>query len=112
MREVKRAKKIPEFDCIDAPIAVPTPVCKLVCGGMHTLALATSGAVYSWGCNDEGALGRSGPEDRPHPIEGLLHTRITDFTAGDSHSVFYNTQESFAYLCGLYRVSIQQPFNT
>ena len=27
-------------------------------GGMHTVALTESGRVYTWGCNDEGALGR------------------------------------------------------
>ena len=27
-------------------------------GGMHTVALTDSGRVYTWGCNDEGALGR------------------------------------------------------
>ena len=27
-------------------------------GGMHTVALTEGGRVYTWGCNDEGALGR------------------------------------------------------
>lgn len=30
----------------------------VVCGGMHTVALAEDGSVYTWGVNDEGALGR------------------------------------------------------
>eukprot|EP00878_Enallax_costatus_P018153 GHUV01019101.1.p1 GENE.GHUV01019101.1~~GHUV01019101.1.p1 ORF type:complete len:563 (+),score=199.22 GHUV01019101.1:126-1814(+) len=30
----------------------------VVCGGMHTVALAEDGTVYTWGVNDEGALGR------------------------------------------------------
>jgi regulator of chromosome condensation len=34
-----------------------TPVLKVVCGGMHTLAIVQGGLVYSWGVNDEGALG-------------------------------------------------------
>lgn len=25
---------------------------------MHTVALSTYGDVYTWGCNDDGALGR------------------------------------------------------
>ena len=33
-------------------------VLQVVCGGMHTLALMEDGRVYSWGVNDEGALGR------------------------------------------------------
>ena len=28
------------------------------CGGMHTIALASDGTVWTWGVNDEGALGR------------------------------------------------------
>ena len=31
----------------------------LACGGMHTLAVTADGSVYSWGVNDEGALGRT-----------------------------------------------------
>eukprot|EP00959_Pyramimonas_sp_CCMP1952_P095660 1999592-Pyramimonas_sp.AAC.1 len=31
---------------------------KLACGGMHTLAVTSDGALWSWGVNDEGALGR------------------------------------------------------
>jgi len=38
------------------------PVIALACGGMHSLALDSEGQVYSWGVNDEGALGR---EARP-----------------------------------------------
>jgi regulator of chromosome condensation len=79
------------------------PIFKLVCGGMHTVALASSGAVYTWGCNDEGALGRSGLEDKPMLVQNLP-IRCTDISAGDSHSVFYNTENSNAYFCGLYRV--------
>lgn len=30
----------------------------VVCGGMHTVALSTTGDVWTWGVNDEGALGR------------------------------------------------------
>lgn len=33
-------------------------VLQISCGGMHTVALTEGGEVYSWGVNDEGALGR------------------------------------------------------
>jgi regulator of chromosome condensation len=33
-------------------------IVKIAVGGLHTLALTTRGEVYSWGCNDDGALGR------------------------------------------------------
>jgi len=78
------------------------PIVKLLCGGMHTVALASSGAVYSWGCNDEGALGRSGCEDKPMLVD--LPFRATDISVGDSHSVFYTNEENKAYFTDPYGV--------
>jgi regulator of chromosome condensation len=31
---------------------------KIACGGLHSIVLTTDGLVYTFGCNDEGALGR------------------------------------------------------
>jgi regulator of chromosome condensation len=31
---------------------------QVACGGMHTIALDTEGCLWTWGVNDEGALGR------------------------------------------------------
>lgn len=31
---------------------------EVACGGMHTVALSSQGEVWTWGVNDEGALGR------------------------------------------------------
>lgn len=87
-----------------ASVDLKVPVCKLVCGGMHTVAIAPSGAVFTWGCNDEGALGRPGIEDKPILVSSLP-IRCTDASAGDSHTVFYNTDLSKAFFTGLYRVS-------
>jgi regulator of chromosome condensation len=87
-----------------ATVDLKVPVCKLVCGGMHTVAIAPSGAVFTWGCNDEGALGRPGIEDKPILVSSLT-IRCTDASAGDSHTVFYNTDLSQAFFTGLYRVS-------
>ena len=36
----------------------PAPIVQVVAGGMHTAALAADGTVFTWGVNDEGALGR------------------------------------------------------
>eukprot|EP00983_Pelagomonas_calceolata_P130768 1161713-Pelagomonas_calceolata.AAC.4 len=44
-----------------APAQVPVPgvlFAEVVCGGMHTVALSTTGEIWTWGVNDEGALGR------------------------------------------------------
>jgi regulator of chromosome condensation len=34
------------------------PVVAICAGGMHSLCLTKDGVVYSFGCNDNGALGR------------------------------------------------------
>ena len=33
-------------------------VLQVACGGMHTVALTEGNLIFSWGVNDEGALGR------------------------------------------------------
>lgn len=58
-------------------------------GGMHNLCLTRKGEVYSFGCNDEGALGRAtadeeGSEFEPRKIE--LPAPCLKISAGDSHS--------------------------
>lgn len=57
-------------------------------GGMHNLVLTHDGRVYSFGCNDEGALGRDsseeGSEFEPRPID--LPGKVLKISAGDSHS--------------------------
>ena len=70
-------------------------------GGMHALALLTNGQVYSWGCNDDGALGRAGVESKPTLVDTL--PPVNNVSAGDSHSIYYNTVSSKVYFCGLYR---------
>lgn len=101
---MSRARKIPKFDftLLDGP-RIKHPIVSLAVGGMHTLALTQAGQVYSWGCNDEGALGRTGIENSPELITGLKH-RVNHISAGDSHSIAYNTETSKAFLWGLYRV--------
>jgi alpha-tubulin suppressor-like RCC1 family protein len=102
--EIKKPRRIPLFDTGLAA----RRILKIVCGGMHTVALSNLGRVYTWGCNDEGALGRVGPENSP--VEVIIGSKeglpITDITAGDSHSIAYNTQINQIYLWGLYRVCI------
>lgn len=58
-------------------------------GGMHNLCLNRKGEVFSFGCNDEGALGREtadeeGSEFVPRKI--ALPSKCLRISAGDSHS--------------------------
>ncbi|EDW74785.1 uncharacterized protein Dwil_GK15861 [Drosophila willistoni] len=57
-------------------------------GGMHNLVLTKSGKIYSFGCNDEGALGRITTEKYSESVPGLvvLPGKALKISAGDSHS--------------------------
>lgn len=72
---------------------------------MHTVALSNQGKVFTWGCNDEGALGREGAENVPLEVANTLAIPVTDISAGDSHTIAYNTEINHVYIWGLYRVS-------
>ncbi|PZC82935.1 hypothetical protein B5X24_HaOG209378 [Helicoverpa armigera] len=57
-------------------------------GGMHTIALDSNGKVWTFGCNDEGALGRptSGEGEEGTPAAVALPAAAVCVAAGDSHS--------------------------
>lgn len=57
-------------------------------GGMHTVCLTNDGKVITFGCNDEGALGRkTSDEDAEYsPGEVDLPEKVKQITAGDSHT--------------------------
>nr|XP_019553087.2 regulator of chromosome condensation-like [Aedes albopictus]XP_029727942.1 regulator of chromosome condensation-like [Aedes albopictus] len=64
-------------------------IVEISAGGMHNLCLDRKGEVYSFGCNDEGALGRAtadeeGSEFEPRKIQ--LPAPCLKVSAGDSHS--------------------------
>lgn len=58
----------------------------LACGGLHVLCISVEGALFSWGCGDDGALGRSGTECEPGPISLPECVTVTAVSCGDSHS--------------------------
>ena len=68
---------------------------------MHTLALSTTGHVFSFGCNDEKALGREGVENLAMPVT-RLPMGMTDIVAGDSHSIAYNSEANKSFYWGCY----------
>ncbi|KAH8366148.1 hypothetical protein KR093_009749, partial [Drosophila rubida] len=84
---------------------IPNPV-DICAGGMHCLVLTKSGDVYSFGCNDEGALGRNtseeGSESTPALIE--LPGKALRISAGDSHSACL-LEDGRVYAWGSFRDS-------
>lgn len=72
------------------PFLIPnvSNVVDIKAGGMHSLYLTNDGKVFSFGCNDEGALGRDtsveGSEYSPGVVD--LPGECVKISAGDSHS--------------------------
>ena len=77
-----------------------------MCGAFHTLVLTNEGIVYSWGCNDEFALGRKAENEK---IPGIvtLDFQVDAISAGDSHSVACNKNSGLVYFWGSYRTELR-----
>ena len=64
--------------------------------------------VYTWGCNDEGALGRAlgddGDEFLPQEVARLSGLKVVQVAAGDSHTAALTSTGSL-YCWGVFRVS-------
>ena len=81
-------------------------VVDIACGGIHNAAVTADGRVWTWGCNDEKALGREfeqGQEWQPAPVGGLLAgQRVVQVVCGDSHTTVL-TADGQCYNWGTYR---------
>ncbi|EPQ17286.1 Regulator of chromosome condensation [Myotis brandtii] len=80
-----------------ALVTIPEDIVQAETGGIHTVCLSKSGQVYSFGCNDEGALGRDtsveGSEMVPGKVE--LQEKVVQASAGDSHTAALTEDGSF-----------------
>ena len=62
--------------------------------------------VYTWGCNDEGALGRTtedGQEYEPGAVASLDQVAVVQVSAGDSHTAAL-AKNGNVYCWGVFRV--------
>uniref|UniRef100_A0A1B0CJ09 RCC1-like domain-containing protein n=1 Tax=Lutzomyia longipalpis TaxID=7200 RepID=A0A1B0CJ09_LUTLO len=75
-------------------------------GGMHSLCLTATGEVWSFGCNDEGALGRDTSEEGSEMVPGRvkLPEKCLKISAGDSHSACL-LESGHVYAWGSFRDS-------
>ncbi|KAK9510044.1 hypothetical protein O3M35_004917 [Rhynocoris fuscipes] len=57
-------------------------------GGMHTVCLTSDFKVITFGCNDEGALGRHTADEESSSVPGEVELtgKVVQISAGDSHS--------------------------
>ncbi|PIA14479.1 nucleotide exchange factor for Gsp1p, localizes to the nucleus [Coemansia reversa NRRL 1564] len=74
----------------------------VVSGGLHTVALTAEGQLWSWGCNDQKALGRDGDEFTAAPVEGLDGVRISRVACSDS-ATFALAEDGHVYAWGTFR---------
>eukprot|EP00051_Salpingoeca_urceolata_P035574 m.30444 g.30444 ORF g.30444 m.30444 type:complete len:454 (+) comp9436_c0_seq1:143-1504(+) len=84
-------------------------VVAVAAGGMHSVALTASGQLYTWGCNDEQALGRHCADEDDYATPGLAQTddasaKFVAITAGDSHTAAL-TEDGRVFVCGCFRDS-------
>jgi len=75
-------------------------------GAMHSCALTVTGYVYTWGCNDDGALGRitNDIDDEYLPGVFVIPEEIQTICAGDSFTVAL-AKSGRAYMSGCFRSS-------
>eukprot|EP00118_Oscarella_pearsei_P007235 m.34756 g.34756 ORF g.34756 m.34756 type:complete len:422 (+) comp32010_c0_seq1:90-1355(+) len=78
------------------------------CGGMHSVATTKDGKVYSWGCNDEGALGRptadAEDEFKVAIVSMANPVKVVQISAGDNHTAFMHENGAIS-CCGSFRDS-------
>lgn len=89
-----------------ALVAEVADVVDVKAGGMHSLCLTKSGEIWSFGCNDEGALGRDteeeGSETKPRKVS--MAGKVVKISAGDSHSACL-LEDGRVFAWGSFRVS-------
>lgn len=87
-----------------ALVSIDDPVIQVCAGGMHTTCLTEKGEVYTFGCDDEGALGRSTSDEdemfEPGPVE--LDGVAVMVSAGDSHTAAL-MEDGKVYYWGTFR---------
>uniref|UniRef100_A0A1A7YUB5 Regulator of chromosome condensation 1 n=1 Tax=Iconisemion striatum TaxID=60296 RepID=A0A1A7YUB5_9TELE len=85
-------------------LSLPEKMVQVAAGGMHTVCLSETGHVYTFGCNDEGALGRDTSEEGSEMVPGKvsLEEKVVQVSAGDSHTAAL-TEEGHVYIWGSFR---------
>ncbi|XP_077454175.1 regulator of chromosome condensation [Stigmatopora argus] len=101
-----------------ALLSLPEKIVQVTAGGMHTVCLSETGVVYTFGCNDEGALGRDTKEEGSEmsPDKVVLPEKVVQVSAGDSHTAAL-TEEGTVYVWGSFRdnngvIGLLDPFKT
>ncbi|ETI36877.1 hypothetical protein F441_16983 [Phytophthora nicotianae CJ01A1] len=92
-----------KFPRVVSPLA-KLQIVRVACGGLHSAAITSAGEVYTWGCNDDGALGHLGDENIPAKVAGFGPQQATavQVVGGDCHTAVV-TLAGKVYTWGCYR---------
>nr|XP_060628700.1 regulator of chromosome condensation-like [Anolis sagrei ordinatus] len=87
-----------------ALVQLSEKIIQVEAGGVHTVCLTETGKIYTFGCNDEGALGRDTSEEGSESIPGLvdLKEKVVQVSAGDSHTAAL-TEDGRVFIWGAFR---------
>ena len=68
-------------------------VCGIACGGLHNAVWTETGQAYTWGCSDDGSLGRVGEETTPLLVQTLVDAEeiIIGMACGDGQTIAVST---------------------
>lgn len=75
-------------------------ILKIAAGKLHVLVLCENNELYSWGVNDDCALGREGDEWTPIQVE--ISQRVVDICCGASYSALL-TDRGQVFACGTFK---------
>uniref|UniRef100_UPI00398E816E regulator of chromosome condensation isoform X3 n=1 Tax=Pristiophorus japonicus TaxID=55135 RepID=UPI00398E816E len=97
---------------------LPEKMVQVEAGGMHTVCLGLTGNIYTFGCNDEGALGRDTSQEGSDmvPVRITLNEHVVQVSAGDSHTAAL-TDLGRVYIWGSFRdnngvIGLLEPMKT
>lgn len=87
-----------------ALVKIDDKIVQVCAGGMHTVCLTNQGKIYTFGCNDESALGRDTSEEGSETLPSKLNLpyKIVQASAGDSHTAVL-TEDGHVYAWGNFR---------
>eukprot|EP00823_Brevimastigomonas_motovehiculus_P000014 TRINITY_DN1002_c0_g1_i1.p1 TRINITY_DN1002_c0_g1~~TRINITY_DN1002_c0_g1_i1.p1 ORF type:complete len:532 (-),score=100.97 TRINITY_DN1002_c0_g1_i1:99-1634(-) len=77
-------------------------VAHIATGGLHNVVTLDNGEVWTWGCNDDNALGRLDDEWYPSPVTALSKHKVVQVACGDCHSIAL-TDSGDVYSWGTYK---------
>lgn len=81
---------------------IPSKITHVAAGGTHSAALSEEGIVYTFGNNDDFALGRDVAPSELHLAGPVDLPEVMAIGAGDNHTL-YLTVDGTVYMSGMYK---------